>query len=293
VKHYGRKVAVAGLDLSLPVGVVCGLVGPNGAGKTTTIAMLLGLIPPTSGRLRVLGLNPTRDSLALRQRIGYVPEQHYMYEWMKVRQVLRFARHVYPTWNDAECDRLTAAFDLPLRQRVKTLSRGQTAKLALTIALAHQPRLLVLDEPTSGLDPVIRREVLSMVHDLIRQRACTVLFSTHILSDVERIADRVVVMNAGRVIADEPLEDLRRRYVRASFLFRVPPGEDVQIREALRIDKSQREWLVVFGGLTEQRIREIAARCGASDCLLQPLNLDDVFAELIASPRPAAPGGAA
>ena len=280
-KRYGRHVAVAGVDLALPPGSVCGLVGPNGAGKTTTIGMLLGLVRPTSGRLRVLGLDPARDSFALRQRIGYVPEHHHIYGWMKVRQVLRFAAQVYPTWNDAECARLTAALDLPAGQRVKTLSRGQVAKLALAVALAHEPRLLVLDEPTSGLDPVVRGGVLSIVRDLTRRRPCTVLFSTHILSDVERVADRVVVMNRGRVTADEPLESMRRRYVKASLLFPTPPPEGLTLPEALRVEKSQREWVVVFPALGEERVRALAAGVGATDCMLQPVSLDDAFMELV------------
>jgi ABC-2 type transport system ATP-binding protein len=292
-KRYGRHVAVSGLDVALPPGCVCGLVGPNGAGKTTTIGMLLGLVRPTAGRIRVLGLDPARDSFALRQQVGYVPENHHIYGWMKVRQVLRFTRQVYPTWDDAECARLSAALELPAAQRVKTLSKGQLAKLALTVALAHRPRLLILDEPTSGLDPVVRRTVLSIVHDLIRQRRCTVLFSTHILSDVERVADRVVLMDRGRVVADEPLDAMRRRYVKASLLFPAPPPEGATIPEALRIDKAQREWLVVFPALGEARVRAIAAAAGAADCMLQPVSLDDAFLELVAGlpPAPAAATG--
>src|SRR5262245_46689873 len=168
VKHYrrGRVTAVRHIDLSVPRGSVCGLVGPNGAGKTTTIRMLLGLVRPSAGHLSVLGMDPVTCSFHVRQCVGYVPERHNLYPWMKVTQALSFAAMIYPTWDRTEAGRLIELLGLPLARRVKEMSRGELAKLALTIALAHRPHLLILDEPTSGLDPIIRRDLLNTIAQL-------------------------------------------------------------------------------------------------------------------------------
>jgi ABC-2 type transport system ATP-binding protein len=295
VKRYSRRRTVApavdNVSLDIPRGQVCALVGPNGAGKSSTIAMMLGLVKPTRGELRVLGLNPTRHSFHVRQRVGYVPEQHNIYPWMRVRQVLAFAGRIYPTWDSAEAERLRGRFALPPAMRVKELSRGMLAKLALIVALAHAPELLILDEPTSGLDPLVRREFLDVLLELAHgnghprdadgpRRRRTVLFSTHILSDVERAAERVIVMNHGRVVADESTDSLRRRFTKASLVFRQPPPPDLPIAGALRVDRAMREWVAMFRDTPEEQIRRTAAQLGA-DCLTQPAGFDDVFLMLI------------
>jgi ABC-2 type transport system ATP-binding protein len=166
-------------------------------------------------------------------------------------------------------------------------------KVALVIALAHGPELLILDEPTSGLDPVARRDFLSLVADLARQREGTILFSTHILSDVERIADRVIVMSAGRVVVQDDLAALRDRYRKASLLFTVPPGEDRIVPQAIRVDRSIREWVALFPRIPDQEIQQIASSIGATDCLVQPANLDDVYGELVKNGNGTAEGARA
>src|SRR5205085_1763454 len=154
------------------------------------------------------------------------------YPWMRVRQALSFAARIYPTWDRARAEQLRERFALPPAMRVKELSRGMLAKLALIVALAHEPELLILDEPTSGLDPLVRREFLDALLELAHgndERRRTVLFSTHILSDVERAAERVIVMNHGRIVADESTKDLRRRFIKASLVFRAPPPPELVI----------------------------------------------------------------
>jgi ABC-2 type transport system ATP-binding protein len=280
-KRFGKKSAVQDLTTEIKTGSVCGLIGPNGAGKTTTLRMLLGLLSPSSGQMQVLDLDPKTDAFQLRQRTGYVPEQHHIYEWMKVRRVLKFTSEVYPHWDWAECNRITELLGLPMEQKVKELSRGELAKLALTIALAHKPELLLLDEPTSGLDPLIRREFLEAIIHLIEKEGRTVVFSTHILSDVERVADQVIVLAEGKVVADDSLEGLRARYTKASFLFTTPPAGDATVPEALRVEKGLREWIAVFKAKTESEIRDTARQLGALDCTLQPMSLEDIFVELV------------
>src|SRR5688572_3600808 len=243
--------------------------------------MLLGIVRPTAGTVRVLGLDPARDPLTVRQRVRYVPENHAIYPWMKVAQVFRFVARLYRHWNWDDCDRLTARLGVPAAQQVKTLSRGQLAKVALVVALAHDPELLILDEPTSGLDPAVRREFLDVLSEVARGRRCTILFSTHILGDVERVADRVVILDGGRVLANDALGALRSRYVKASLLFRTPPRADEPVPLAVRVERVMREWVAIFPAMPEARIREIAAAVGADDCMVQPATLDDVYLELV------------
>lgn len=280
-KRFGKKVAVDSLSFEVPAGSVCGFLGPNGAGKTTTIRMLMGLIPATSGSLKVLDLEPMRSSFELRQRTGYVPERHRIYQWMTVPQVLRFAGNIYPTWDWKECERMVGLLGLPTRRKVKELSRGELAKLALTVALAHRPRLLILDEPTTGLDPLVRQEFLDVVLHLARQEGRTVFFSTHILSDVDRVADRIVVIDAGKVLVQGTVEELRSRYTKASFVFARPPAEDLVIPGALRVQRGIREWVAVFDAADARGLAQIRESIGAVDVLTQTMTVEDVFLEAV------------
>jgi ABC-type Na+ transport system ATPase subunit NatA len=166
-RHYGKATAVDDLTLHIPRGHTFGLIGPNGAGKSTTIKMLLGLLRPHAGRVRVLGIDVFAEPSRMRERVGYVPEVPQMYRWMRVGELIRFTRALYPTWNDDECARLLDLFALDPARKVKHLSRGMAAKLSLLVALAHEPEVLVLDEPTSGLDPIVREEFLDGVDELL------------------------------------------------------------------------------------------------------------------------------
>jgi ABC-2 type transport system ATP-binding protein len=289
-KTFRKTTAVADISLTVPRGSVVGFLGPNGAGKTSTIKMLMGLLAPTSGGVRVLGLDPRRDALELRNRVGYVPDNHHIYQWMTVPQVFRFAAAAFRDWDRRECDRLVEFLRLPTARRVKDLSRGETTKLALVVALAHRPGLLILDEPTTGLDPLVRQEFLDAAAAVIRDSGRTVFFSTHILSDVDRIADRLVVMDAGRIIADDTLDSLRSRYTKASFVFPRPPAPDLVIPGALRVYKGLREWVATFRATDDATLRATASAVGASDCMAQPMTVEDVFLELFNHhPRPDAP----
>ncbi len=207
-KRFGRAVAVDNLSLEVPHGTVFGFVGPNGAGKTTTILMLMGLLPADAGRITVLGLDAARDAQAIRTRVGYVPEQHLMYRWMRVGELTRFCSKLYPTWNDDLCRQLLARFELPQGKKVKALSKGSLAKLSLLLAVAHDPELLVLDEPTAGVDPLVREEFLSSVLETACGQRRTVLFSSHTLSDVQRLADNVGIIHHGRLLCHAPVADL-------------------------------------------------------------------------------------
>jgi ABC-2 type transport system ATP-binding protein len=280
-KVYHRKVALDDVTFHVPRGSVCGFVGPNGAGKTTTIQILMDMAAPSSGHVEVLGLNPTRHGIDLRQRVGYVPEKHTIPGWMRVREVVEFAGGVYPRWNGEEYGRVTKILDVDPNRRVKELSRGEAAKLALILALSHEPDLLLLDEPTSGLDPLVRRDFLEAVTHLLKDRERSVFFSTHILSDVERIADRIVLINEGRIVLNETLEQLRQRFTRSSFLFDSAPPTDLVVPGARRIERGIREIIAVFDSKSDSDMQAITDEIKARNFIIQPMLLDDVFVEII------------
>jgi ABC-2 type transport system ATP-binding protein len=210
-KSYGDKHVLRGADLSVPHGSVLGLLGVNGSGKTTLIKCALGLIRPQAGTARLLGEPAWTLGAEAKARIGYVPQVVSLYPWMKVRQMLDYTAAFYANWNHELIERLTAEWSLAPKDRVGTLSVGQLQKLAIMLALGHEPELLILDEPAASLDPLARRQFLQMIIDLAEPGRRTVLFSTHITSDLERAADRVAVLKSGRIAWHGLLENLKEQ----------------------------------------------------------------------------------
>jgi len=209
-KRFRRQVALDQVSLHVPAGVVFALLGENGAGKTTTIRALLGLETPDSGSIRVLGMEPRRQGVAIRQQIGYVPDAPVLYDWMTVRKIGWFTSGFYPDYFQSEFERLAGEFDLPLNKKIKSLSKGGRAKVALALAMAHHPQLLILDEPTSGLDTMVRRKFLESMVD-VAASGRTVLLSSHQIPEVERVADHVAIVNEGRILVCQPLEQLKQQ----------------------------------------------------------------------------------
>jgi ABC-2 type transport system ATP-binding protein len=201
-KTFRKTAAVNGLNLQIKKGTVFGFIGPNGAGKTTTIKMLMGLLKPDAGKATVLGLDPQKDFEAIKQRVGYVPEQHLEYRWMKVKEVVAFCKTFYEKWNDQMCGQLQEQFKLRGDDKVKWLSKGMLAKLSLLLAVSHEPELL----PTGGLDPLIREEFLDGVLRGVGAEHQTVFFSSHTISDVQRFADTVGIINEGQLLCHKPVE---------------------------------------------------------------------------------------
>ena len=210
-RRFGRRTAVDGLTFEVPAGSVCGFLGRNGSGKTTTIRMLMNLLLPTAGRATLLGLDSRRDHSALMRRVGYVADAPLPYDWMKVRELVWFTARLHPSWNQARVDSLLDRFQLDREQKIRHLSRGTQAQLALALALGGDPELLILDEPATGLDVLVRRDFLEGVIQLMQQDGRTVLFSTHLLHDVERVADRVLVIDQGRLVAEGTLDEIKQR----------------------------------------------------------------------------------
>ena len=256
-KQFGRKVVLDHVTFNVPAGTVFALLGENGAGKTTSIKSMLGLCRPESGTIRVLGLDPHRNGTEIRGRVGFVPEQPQMYQWMKVDEIGWFAAGFYPEGYFAEFARRIDAFHVPRGQKIENLSKGMRSKVALALALAHDPELLILDEPTSGLDPLVRREFLESMVD----RAATgktVLLASHQINEVERVADYVAILREGKLAVVERLEDLKQRLmqllitVRESF---VPlPDLNGQVIHSFR---RGRQWQALVADLTPPQLEAL------------------------------------
>jgi ABC-2 type transport system ATP-binding protein len=211
-RRFGAKTALDSVSVSMQRGAVYGLVGANGAGKTTLIRHILGLLRAESGSVRVFGLDPVADPVAVLSRIGYLSEENDLPGWMRVDELIRYSRAFYPAWDDAYAEELRQAFALDSSAKVRTLSKGQKARAGLLIALAHRPELLVLDEPSSGLDPIVRRDILGAVIRTIADEGRTVLFSSHLLGEVEEVADHVTMINEGKIVLSAPLDAIRESH---------------------------------------------------------------------------------
>jgi ABC-2 type transport system ATP-binding protein len=279
-RRYGSILAVDNLHLSVPRGTVLGLLGPNGAGKSTTLRTLMGLVRPTAGSVRVLGLDPFQTPSQVRQQVGYVPETPQIYRWMTVREVLGFCRALYATWKDEQASLLLDAFQLPSGRKVRQLSKGMLAKLSLLIALAHDPQLLILDEPLSGLDPLMRDEFLDGVLQGLCDGERTVIFSSHQLDEVNRLSDSVAVLHAGRVLTHCPLDELRAaKRVRAVLVDGRLPVESP--REAVWQHVNRREWSLTLHPFSSEVLERLQATNPVQSVDVADLSLDDVFKDLI------------
>jgi ABC-2 type transport system ATP-binding protein len=208
VRGYAQPV-LTGVDLAVPRGTVMGLLGLNGAGKSTLLKCGLGILVPQSGSATVFGEPAIALADATKERIGYVPQAPSVFTWMRVRELIAFIGGFYPRWNHGLIDRLIGEWGVPQDAKVGTLSPGQAQQLNIFLALGHEPELLVLDEPASTLDPVARREFLRAVLGIALAGDRTVLFSTHITSDLERVADSVAVLQDGRITYAGSLDTLK------------------------------------------------------------------------------------
>ena len=211
-RRFGQKMALDDVTLLLPRGKVYGLVGANGAGKTTIIRHVLGLLRAERGTVRVFGMDPVAEPVAVLSRVGYLSEENDLPAWMRVSELIRYTRAFFPSWDDGYAEQLRGAFGLDPSARIRDLSRGQKARAGLVAALAHRPELLVLDEPSSGLDPIVRRDILGAVMCTIAHEGRTVLFSSHLLDEVDMVADHVTMIAQGKVALSAPLADIKRSH---------------------------------------------------------------------------------
>jgi ABC-2 type transport system ATP-binding protein len=247
-RSFGKTVALDEVDLAVPKGSVVGLVGENGAGKTTLLKHVLGLFRAKTGSVRVFGKDPVEDPEAVLGEIGYLSEVRDLPDWMKIGELMSYTKAFFPSWDDAFAEELREMFELSLDQKVKTLSRGQRARAGLIAAIAHRPQLLVLDEPSSGLDPVVRRDILSAIIRTVADEGRTVLFSSHLLDEVQRVSDHVAMLHLGKMLLTSPMDDVLTSHHRLTVRFEQPLDSPLKLDGALRCEGEGREWTVLCNG---------------------------------------------
>lgn len=206
---YGRDEVLKGVDLQVPEGSIFGFLGRNGAGKTTTIKLLLGLLKPNEGFCKIEGIDSQQDAISVRKVVGYMAEDQQMYGWMRIEQIVKWVASFYPDWDDKFTNKLLDMLELPRKSKVKTLSKGQNSRLALLLALGHRPKVVILDDPTLGLDPIARKEFLRYVIGLLQTNGVTVFFSSHLLYEIEPVADHIAILDNGIIVKAEKTFDLR------------------------------------------------------------------------------------
>ncbi|MEX2310388.1 MAG: ABC transporter ATP-binding protein [Pirellulales bacterium] len=280
-KSFGRTEVLRGVTLQVARGKTFAFLGRNASGKTTTIRLLLGLLKRDDGATRVLGLDPQVEPLELRRRVGYLAEDQTMYGWMRVEEIVRFVAPFYPTWDHDLALKYLRDFELPLRTRIKHLSKGQNVRLGLVLALAHRPELVILDDPALGLDPIMRKQ---FNRDLITHLQCegrTIFYSSHLLYEVEPVSDEVAILDQGRIVRQAETESLRRdvkqiilsceAYLTIRQHLAVLDERDDGDRVAVNVERAQ-------------TAMQLIAREGIEHCVVD-LNLDEIFEAYVAGRR--------
>jgi ABC-2 type transport system ATP-binding protein len=275
-RRFGKTRALDDLSLGVPRGAVFGVVGANGAGKTTLIRHLLGLLRAEAGSVRVFGRDPVKDPVGVLSRVGYLSEENDLPPWMRVHELLRFVRAFYPGWDDAYAEQLRTTFAIDPAARVGELSRGQKARTGLLVALAYRPELLILDEPSTGLDPLARRDILAAVLRTVAQEGRTVVFSSHLLDEVERVSDHVALLDRGRVVVQGPLDEVRASHSVVTVQFDGPRPTPPELTGLFGWEGGGREWSAV-SCLPPGEVRAAAATCGARVVEERSPSLDKIF----------------
>ncbi|MCU0270372.1 MAG: ABC transporter ATP-binding protein [Acidimicrobiales bacterium] len=281
-KRYGATLALDGLDLEVPEGIVFGFLGPNGAGKSTTIRLLMGLLRPTSGSATVLGLDALRQRELVHRRVGYLPGDFVAYRDLTGHEYLHYLAELRGDVETSEIDLLAKRFELDLDRHIGSLSHGNRQKVGIVQAFMHRPELVVLDEPTSGLDPLMQREFLALVREE-REAGRTVFLSSHVLTEVEEIADVVGILRCGRLVATTEVDELRtrtRRRVELTFAGGEPVPSDALARVAnvRQLDVEDRTAHVVIEGSMAELLR-VAAPFGVDQVVSNEVDLEGIFLE--------------
>ena len=278
-KAFGAKVVLDGVSWDVPRGSVVGLLGRNAAGKTTLLKLLLGLLKADRGQMETLGEDPWHLSAEAKARIGYVPQEDKPYPWMTAGEVLDYTGAFYPRWDHALVEGLLERWSVDPGGGAGTLSPGQRQKLGLLAALGHEPELLVLDEPAATLDPAARRAFLEMVLDVVSDGEHTVVIPTHIVSDLERVADRIAILRGGSIVYDDELDALKDRVKRLRVVAPSPLPADLGVPGILRAEIRGGEAVVSVLSANGGLAHDLEERFGAT-VQVQDLNLEDIFVEM-------------
>jgi ABC-2 type transport system ATP-binding protein len=272
-----------GVTMSIGKGDVVGLLGRNGAGKTTLLRIAMGMLKPQKGSVRVFGMDPRRRPEDVRRRIGFVAEDQALPEFLRVREIIGLYKSLYPGWDESLETELAGRFGLPMDSKIKSLSKGQARQVALVCAISHRPELLILDEPAGGLDPMTRREFLETSIQMLNETGTTILFSSHYMTDVERLARRVVLIHEGRILIDSDLDSMRENYS----LCLLPLAEGVeagrvrQLAGCMAARERAEVMHAVFSTRPEESRDLITREFGVPDANCRRADLEEMFIELV------------
>ncbi len=278
-KRYGNTPVLKGVNLEVPRNSVVGLLGKNGAGKTTLIKLMLGLLKISSGEIYVFGEEPWLLSNETKARIGYVPQRDRLYPWLTVEQLISYTGSFYPHWNQSLADQLLAQWQIDPKARMGVLSEGQAQKVAIILALGHEPDLLILDEPVASLDPLGRRQFLKTVLERVTDRGCTVFFSTHITSDLERVADRVAILNEGRVVSCGAMDDLKDGVKRLRLIGATPQPQDIPVGNLIHYETDHGDALITIKEFRPETCVRLGEQFNV-EVRVEDLNLEEIFLEM-------------
>lgn len=278
-KSFKKTLVLCGVDLSLHRGSVMGLLGKNGAGKTTLIKCALGMLKTNAGNIEVLGEDAWKLSAPAKTRIGYVPQTFQGYRWFKVKHLIAYTAAFYPAWNEKLCESLLRSFEIDASVRVDKLSLGHKQSLAFILAICHAPDLLILDEPAASLDPEARRHFLSTVLHHVAHHEGSVLFSTHISSDIERVADSIAVLKSGKICYQGSLDRLKESIKRVHLHSSMPIPRRLSMPGILRQEISGLEAMLTVDMAEPALIAQLQNELNAT-ITTQDLNIEDIFLEL-------------
>lgn len=275
-RRFGRQLALDDVSFEVQEGIVYGLVGANGAGKTTIMKHILGLLRARQGSVRVFGKDPARDYVDVLQRIGHLSENRELPEWMRIDELMWYTKAHYPNWKSEYCDELLQTFALDPTKRVRDLSKGMRAQVGLIAAVSHHPELLLLDEPSTGLDAVVRRDILNAVIRAVADDGRTAVFSSHLLDEVERMSDHVLMVEAGRIVLQGTVDEIRENHqvchiVRPDCLHEPP-----SMAGLLSAESMGRHWQLVVEG-TKDTIRQRVRLAGFDAMDTRSATLEEVF----------------
>lgn len=258
-RRFGASTALTDVSLDVSEGGVFGLVGENGAGKSTLLKHVLGLLRAEQGSVRVFERDPVEDPVGVLSRIGYLSEDRDLPDWMQAGALISYTRAFFPHWDQGFADELREMFELDMKQKVSALSRGQRARIGLLLALAHRPPLLVLDEPSSGLDPVVRRDILGAIIRTVADEGRTVLFSSHLLDEVQRVSDHVAMLHQGHLVLSARLDDVLETHHRLVIRFPEHRDDLSDLCGVLHREGAGREWTVICNGQRKAIEQQLAA----------------------------------
>jgi len=250
-RSFGKTKALENINFAAGRGKVYGLVGANGAGKTTLIKHLLGLLRAQSGSVRIFSEDPVKEPESVLKHIGYLSEERDIPDWMTIEELMRYTNAYHSGWDQVYADELLNTFSLDQAKKISTLSRGMRAQVALIAAVAHRPDLLILDEPSSGLDAVVRKDILNAVVRTISEEGRTVIFSSHLLEEVERLSDHVVMIHQGRICLDSSIESINNSHHYSTFRFKETQNSIPHLENVESISGDGRFWSAIHHELPE------------------------------------------